>query len=55
MACALTVPLDRAQLTFDLIVNGESEAIYTTSDGNRLYSTVSLNMIYVPREEHEGQ
>ncbi len=43
LACAVNIPLDRANLSFDLVLGGESEAIYTTSTGTRHFSTVSFD------------
>ncbi len=53
LACAISIPLDRAFLSFDLVLGGESEAIYTASTGTRHFSTVSFDRWAVPRAEYE--
>ena len=54
LACAVSIPIDRAFLSFDLVLGGESEAIYTTSTGARHFSTVSFDRWAVPRDEYES-
>ena len=53
LACAISIPLERAFLSFDLVLGGESEAIYVTSTGTRHFSTVSFDRWAVPRDEYE--
>lgn len=54
LACAISIPLDQAFLSFDLVLGDESEAIYTTSTGARQFSTVSFDSWRVPRAEAES-
>lgn len=55
LACALNVPRDRAFLSFDLVLGGESQATYVTENGTRHFSTVSFDRWAVPRDEYEEQ